>query len=204
MTLACALLAFTAVAGLADVQGAAGTAWAAPDRGAKVSALIPGRDIPTLSRDNLFAAWTRQQGERWLKGHPDGLSDQVYQTFSSTAPTDTELTADFPLHISPFAQMRSGKPEDFKVKEALITYCPFCQSRSFSISYDPKNPYHGTTNCCRTELYGRERDFPPGYALKPTGTVNFLHLDGTSVEVPCTVYRDKDGVEWNLFIKNDL
>ena len=173
--------------------------WNAPDRGAKVAALAPGHNIPPLTRASLLADWTQQRVDQWTKDHPGYDPAKEYPKFAAAEPTDASLTANFPRHISPFAQVRSGKPEDFKAQGCLIDYCPFCGSRSFALTFDPANPWHATANCCRTQLYGR--DYPADYALKPTATVQFHHLDDTEVEVPCTVYRDKAGVEWNLYIK---
>ena len=175
--------------------------WYAKDRAAKVAALIPGSKMPAYTPETLFAEWTKQQVERWNAKHPAVPADQAYREYAATAPTDAELVRDFPRHIAPFGQVRSGKPDRSKRDNVLITYCPFCQSRSFSLAYDPNNDYHAATNCCRTELYGRPQDFPPGYALAPNSTARFLRLDGTSPEIPCTIYRDTDGVEWELFIK---
>ena len=205
----CTVLIVCLVCGWAGAQGrdetasaAAGSfSWHAPDRAAKVARLIPGRKMPTHTPDSLFADWTKQQVERWNKEHPPVPEDQAYQKHAATAPTDAELAADFPRHIAPFGRVRSGKPGKLDGENVLITYCPFCGSRSMSLAHDPRNPYHATTNCCRTELYGRERDFPPKYALKPNAVASFLHMDDTWAEVPCTVYRESKGVEWELFIR---
>jgi hypothetical protein len=189
------LLALTLVA----CAGVSAQSWNAPDRGAKVAALAPGRNIPPLTRESLFADWTRQRVDQWAKDHPGYDPAKEYPKFAAVAPADAELMADFPRHISPFAQVRSGKPEEYKAQGCLIDYCPFCGSRSFALTFDATSPWHANTNCCKTQLYGR--DWPADYALKPTTTVKFHHLDDAEVEVPCTVYRDKDGVEWNLYVK---
>ena len=183
------------------VAPAGAHSWYARDRGAKVAALIPGRKLPRHTHGSLFAEWTKQQVARWSKGRPPLPPEDAYQKFAAAAPTDSELVTDFPRHIAPFGRVRSGKPDRVRSDNVLITYCPFCQSRSLSLAYDPKNSYHATTNCCRTDLYGRAWDFPPGYALEPNASAKFLHLDDTWVEIPCTLYRDKDGVAWELFIK---
>ena len=175
--------------------------WSAPDRGAKVAALSPGRKLPAYTPDSLFADWTKQQVERRVEEHPTPEPAEAYATYSAAAPGDAELVAGFPRHIAPFGRVRAGKAEPSKADAVLITYCPFCQSRALSLKYDSENAYHATTSCCGTELYGREGDFPADYALAPNDAVEFLHLDETTVAVPCTIYRDKDGVEWELFIK---
>jgi len=175
--------------------------WYAKDRAAKVAALIPGSKMPAYTPETLFAEWTKQQVARWNAEHPPLPADQAYREYAATAPTDAELVKDFPRHIAPFGRVRSGKPDRPKRDNVLITYCPFCQSRSFSLTHDSRNDYHATTHCCHTQLYGRPQDFPADYALAPNSTARFLRLDGTSPEIPCTIYRDKDGVEWELFIK---
>lgn len=205
-----AVVFVTSVISPASAQGGEGELhWNSTDRGAKVAALIPGRKIPKLTPENLFAAWTKQQVERWDKEHPPLPPDEAYQKYAATAPTDADLTSAFPIHISPFGRLRGGqadnRPEHHVVERAdqvMVTYCPFCGSQSLSLAFDPKNPYgHATTNCCRTDLYATAKDWPAAYALKPDSVVKFLHLDDTWVEVPCTIYRDKEGVEWELFIK---
>ncbi len=187
--------------GAAGAQEAAPDAWSAPDRGAKLAALIPGRKLPAYTPETLFADWTKHQVERWTDEHGALDPAVAYDAFAATAPTDAELVAEFPQHIAPFGRVRSGEPDRAKADNVLISYCPFCRSLALSLNYDTANPYHATTNCCGTELYGREADFPADYELRPTETVGFLHLDGTTVGVPCTVYRDGNGVEWELFIK---
>ncbi|MEN6305670.1 MAG: hypothetical protein ABFD96_23300, partial [Armatimonadia bacterium] len=197
-----ALLAVIVLGGFGAVQAAeVGACWTAPDRGAKIAELIPGRKIPKLTRENLFADWTKQQVERWSKDHAVLGAEEAYAKYAATAPTDAELRADFPRHISPFAQVRSGQAAPGKADAAFTSYCPLCGAWAFGMTMDPKNPYHATTTCCRRELWGREQDMPAGYALRPTEKVKFLHLDDTWYEAPCTVYTDKDGVVWELFIK---
>ncbi len=176
------------------------THWSAPGRGAKVAALIPGRGVPKLTRENLFADWCRQQVQRWQAEHGDWSAAKAFDGYVTAGPADGELTRDFPRHIAPLARVRSGRADPAKAEVALISYCPFCGSWGFSLSWDQANAYHATTTCCRTELYGRERDCPANYPLRPNATVTFDHLDGTQVSVPCTVYRDRDGVEWELFL----
>ncbi|MEI6503880.1 MAG: hypothetical protein WCP21_22945, partial [Armatimonadota bacterium] len=181
--------------------------WNAPDRGAKVAAIIPGRGTPKYTPDTLYADWTKRQVARWTKDHPNEDPEAAYQKYAATGPTDAELTAGFPVHISPFGRLRAAQgatPTDHLTSKAdavLVTYCPVCGSFSLHLTFDPANPYgHATTSCCRTDLYASDQDWPAGSPLKPNSTVKFPHLDDTSVEVPCTVYKDKEGVEWELFI----
>lgn len=178
-----------------------GPHWRAPDRARKVSQLIPGRQIPPLTRQNLFVEFNARQVKKWTDAHPDYDPDAAYRTYVKADPADAELVKDFPVHIAPFGRVRKGNPGKAAAEGVLIKYCPFCQSKSFSLAYDKQNDYHATTGCCGTELYGRPEDYPKDYPLAATETVSFLHLDEQHVKVPCTVYRDRDGVVWELFIK---
>ncbi|MBI3922951.1 MAG: NPCBM/NEW2 domain-containing protein [Armatimonadetes bacterium] len=208
MTVAFLALSQTVLEVMAAERSGGASNWNSPDRGAKVASLIPGRKIPKFTPENLFADWTKQQVERWNKEHPPLPPEEADQKYAATAPTDADLTGEFPIHISPFGRLRGGQadnsPEHHVVERAdqvMVSYCPFCGSQSFSLAFDPKNPYgHVTTNCCRTDLYATAKDWPAPYPHKPNTSVKFLHLDDTWVEVPCTVYRDKEGVEWELFI----
>ncbi|OGV67642.1 MAG: hypothetical protein A3K19_14670 [Lentisphaerae bacterium RIFOXYB12_FULL_65_16] len=122
----------------------------------------------------------------------------------ATAPSDRELTEDFPEHISPFARVRSGTPTAARAQRAMTGsgegYCPLCGSASMDFKWDPANAYHATTSCCHRELYGRAQDYPSNYDLTPNATATFAHLDGTVKDVPCLIQKDPDGVEWELFI----
>jgi hypothetical protein len=184
-----------------------GAAWNAPDRAAKVAALIPGRGTPRFTPETLFSDWTRQQIERWAKANAELPAQEACAKYAATAPTDADLTTDFPMHISPFGRPRGvqeAKPSHHlssRADQVLTSYCPFCGSFSMKLTFDPAKPYgHATTTCCRTELYASDRDWPAGSPLKPNSTVKFLHLDDRWLAVPCTVYKDKDGLEWELFI----
>lgn len=203
-----ALVAGTA-AGLAlaaAAQDVPPTAWDAPDRAARVAAIIPGRRTPALTPETLFADWTRQQVERWHQTHPAVPPEDAYAAFAAARPTDAELTADFPVHISPFGRLhgeQGSRPSHHvstRAESVLRSYCPVCGSFSMRLAFDPKDPFgHAVTTCCRTDFYARAEDWPPGSPLKPNATARFLHLDDTWVEVPCTVYKDSEGTEWDLF-----
>ena len=194
--------ACAAAAWPAPQEGSPGPySWYAADRGAKVSTLIPGRRLPVLTPDNLFADWTTQQVARWAKDHPAEDPEKAYERYAAATPTDAALTTDFPVHIAPLGRVHSGSPHRDKAALVMSKYCPFCGSKAYSLRYDPQNPYHATTSCCGTDLYGRVEDAPADYPLKPNTTAKFLHLDESWVEVPGTLYTDKDGVEWELFIK---
>ncbi|MBU0608399.1 MAG: hypothetical protein KKI08_10975, partial [Armatimonadetes bacterium] len=177
---------------------AQGSRWDAADRGAKVAGLIPGRKIPHLTPDNLFLEYTKERQAAWDKDHPPLPEAEVYAKYAAASPTDAELVADFPRHIVPFARVRSGNPGAAKAEAALMTYCPLCGSWGLRLSYD--GWYHATTACCKRELWGREQDMPADYDLRPTEKVEFQHLDDTKYADSCTVFKDKDGVEWELFI----
>ena len=184
-----------------------GEHWNAPDRAAKVAALIPGRAVPKYTPQTLFAEWTAEQAARWAAEHPQQDAEALYAEHAATAPTDAELTDDFPIHISPFGQPRGGggtQPTHHLTDNAeklLNTYCPFCGSHSFSLAFDANDPYgHAVTGCCKTHLYSRDEDWPADSPLKPTTTVPFAHLDDTVVDVACTLHTDPEGVEWELFI----
>ena len=188
-----------------DAQGA--SAWNAADRAAKVAALIPGRGTPGFTPATLFADWTRQQVEVWSKAHPPQPPEEAYRTYAETKPTDTDLTHDFPRHISPFGRLRGAQGDSpshhltGKADKVLTTYCPLCGSFSMKLAFDPANPYgHATTSCCATDLFANDEDWPPGSPLKPNSTVAFLHLDDTQVDASCTLYKDRESVEWELFI----
>lgn len=196
------------LAGTAGAQPVrAGTAWGAPDRAAKVAALIPGRRTPKLTPETLYADWTRQQVERWSQAHTPLPPQEAFAAYAASAPTDAEITAGFPVHISPFGRLRGTQGDQpshhvtGKADAVLLTYCPVCGSFSMALAFDPARPYaHATTTCCRTDLYANAADWPEESRLKPNTTVRFLHLDDTWVEVPCTVFTDQDGTEWELFI----
>lgn len=180
---------------------AQGARWNAPDRAAKVASLTPGKRIPTLTPDNLYADWCQAQVERWNATHPPLPPEEAYQKYAAAAPSDAALTADFPRHIAPFARVRSGTPPPNSPDAAMRTYCPLCGSWGFGVAYEPGDWYRATTNCCRTKLYGREQDMPADYTLRPSEKVSFQHLDDTMYEAPCTVFKDKQGVEWELYIR---
>ncbi len=178
--------------------------WHSPDRAARVAELIPGKRIPKLTPDNLFAEWTAQKVEQWSKDHEALPDEEAYKAYSEAEPTDEELTTDFPDHISPFGRVLSGNPDPVKAARVMIRYCPFCGAQvdywqRFPYNWAP-DPYHAVTKCCGKHLYAREQDYPPDYDLRPDTTVKFAHLDGTVKEVPACTYTDKDGVEWQLFI----
>lgn len=120
--------------------------------------------------------------------------------------SDREIREDFPVLISPYGRVRSGKPDPWAAERVMAAggpsgftgYCPFCTSRTMNLHFDPANRYHATTSCCQKHLYGA--NYPADYDLKPNATVAFPDLDGKLHEVPTVLYKDRAGVEWELFI----
>ena len=120
--------------------------------------------------------------------------------------SDREIREDFPVLISPYGRVRAGKPDTWAAERVLASgppagwtgYCPFCTSRTMSLQFDPADRYNVTTSCCQKHLYGA--NYPADYDLKPNATVAFPDLDGKFHEVPTVLYKDRAGVEWELFI----
>ena len=202
-----ALIMSLLLAGASLHRAAAGpsSSWQAPDRAAKVAELIPGKRVPKLTPDTLFAEWTARQVEQWNGDHEPISPEDGYDAYARAEPSDEELTADFPDHISPFGRVLAGKPGPGQASDVLIRYCPFCGARAdyygrSAYHWDPDNPYHAVTQCCGKHLYGREQDFPADYDLRPDSTVEFVHLDDTVKDVPACTYTDRNGVQWQLFI----
>jgi len=161
--------------------------------------------VPRLTPDTLFAEWTAKKVEQWNRDHEPISPEEACHAYSQTKPTDDELIADFPDHIAPFGRVLAGKPDPKQAAGVMVQYCPFCGTQwdyygRTAYEWDPDNPYHAVTQCCRKHLYGREQDFPPDYDLRPDHTVEFVHLDDTVKKVPACVYTDKAGVQWQLFI----
>ncbi len=182
-----------------DEEG--GPFWNATDRGAKVAALIPGRRVPKYTPDTLFADWTTQQVERWAATGEPLAPDAAYAQHAAADPTDAELTADFPVHISPFGRVLSGDPGNDKADGVLVSYCPVCDSQGMSLQFDPDDPYgHAVMSCCGTDLYADPADYAADSPLPPNAAASFPHLDDTLHDIPCTRYLDARGVEWELFI----
>jgi len=177
--------------------------WHAPDRAAKVAALIPGRKIAMPPPEEFLADWTRRQRDKWADEHEELPLEEAYQTYARAEPSDEYLTTLIPDHISPFGQVVAGKPDPIKAAGVMITYCPFCGMQTAYrslIRAGHTNPFHATTACCNQDLYEREQDFPPGYKLRPNSSAKFVHLDGTVHEPSAYTFTDKHGVTWRLFI----
>jgi hypothetical protein len=177
--------------------------WQAPDRAAKVAALIPGRQVVMPTPQAYFAEWTRQQAAKWEKDHKPISPAEAYEAYSKADPADEQLTALIPDHISPFGRLVSGKADKHDVDGVMLVYCPLCGARQgYPYTFarlDPKNPYHGWTYCCGQDLYERGQDMPADYKLRPNGVAKFPHLDGTVKEVPSYTMTDKQGATWEIF-----
>ncbi len=187
--------------GVAAAPYEPGDYWNAPDRGERVMQIRPGARTPDYTPETLLADWTEAQVQRWKQDHPDWDAATAAEQYAGAAPTDAELQADFPRHIAPFARVRSGEVDSRTRESAMFTYCPFCGSRTMSLTFDSDAPYrHATTTCCGTHLYADEANYPDDYALPATETVRFRHLDDSWHEAKCAVYEDEEGVVWELFI----
>jgi len=198
------VLALTIVAtATSPGQAASPYSWQAPDRAARVAALIPGRGVPMTPPDQFLRDWTRAQMARWEKDHPPLPPEQAYAAYAKADPPDEAMTALIPDHISPYGRLLSGEATKERAEGAMLTYCPLCgQEQAYPYAFaitDPANPYHGQTYCCRQDLYEREQDFPPDYKLRPNSVAEFAHLDGTVKRVPGYTFKDKEGCEWQIF-----
>jgi hypothetical protein len=181
--------------------------WHAPDRAEKVLKLVPGQAARVLTRETLFAEWTAQQIAKWEQTHPAVPAAQAYAAFAATAPTDAELTADFPRLISPYGRVVSGQPDPKQAQQVMVTYCPFCGAwhgyyQRLFFEFDAQNPYQAKTRCCGKLLYARPQDVPPGDDLRYDRSREFALLDDTKLTVPAATYTDKQGVVWELYIPN--
>ncbi len=193
--------------------------WHAEDRADRVSALIPGRRIPMPGPEGFLAEWTRAQVERWKQSSERGdtwSAATAYEQYVAAAPSDVDLRAYIPDHISPYGRVLGGAPipeptrSILSPKEArvLINYCPFCEKEhpntegvnANMFEWDPDNPFHAWTICCKQDLYEREADYPADYALRPNHIARFTHLDETVKQVPATIYTNSSGVKWELYI----
>ncbi len=213
ITLTIIILLFVLIAASTEGEQKPDSNWNAPDRAQRVLDLRPGKRVPNLTPDTLFADWTKQQVERWQKDHPtETIADVCERAAVSTDgrfPSDSEITTDFPVQISPYGRVRSGKPDDpLKAERVLAAgplacqrgYCPFCGSLDMSFNFDPANRHHASTTCCRKDIY--DADYPTSYDLKPTETTGFPDLDGNIHQVPTVVYKDRDGIVWELYVAN--
>ena len=132
--------------------------WYAQDRAVKVAELIPGKKIPMPPPEEFLAEWTRKQVEKWEEGHKPLSSEEAFGIYSIAEPSDEELTAYFPDHISPFGYVLHGDPGSQKAGDVMIKYCPFCGVQG-SFGLKVVGPFHGITTCCGQDLYNRDHGF---------------------------------------------
>ncbi|MEI6503422.1 MAG: hypothetical protein WCP21_20610, partial [Armatimonadota bacterium] len=111
---------------LATGVWAADRGWTAPGRAAQVASLIPGRAVPMPSPDVFLKVWTEERVAEWQKTNPGSSLDKDYDVYAATAPTDADLKALVPDHISPYALVLEGKPDPEKAAVAMISWCPLC------------------------------------------------------------------------------
>jgi len=201
----------TKIAVVATLMACALTAtefWNSPDRARRLTELIPGRMVMNLKADDLLADVQAEAMAKWS----GPLSDDDFAKLAQADPSDAEVIARFPRSISPFARIRgvnidprvylasSLKGKEWKSLRGLFTYCPFCGQELFGLTFSDDNPEHAVTTCCKKNLY--RDNAPDNYDLKPNATATFRYLDDTIREIPCTLYRDQDGNEWELFIQH--
>jgi len=175
------------------------TWWDSPDRAAKVAALIPGRGLPAYTPATLFADYAAAQLRRWEAAHGPFDALAAAPGFAASEPDDDTLQAAIPEHIAPFGRPRDGQPDAFAVEQVLIKYCPFCGARTFSLTFSADDR-HAATGCCRRTIQAEAEDYPAGDPLRPTTTVGFAHLDGTTYQAACTIWKDPAGTTWELFL----
>lgn len=180
--------------------------WNAPDKNEKLVSQIPGRKLVLMKKDSLLRDACNDAMRKW-KG---SLSDQDFAKLKDVAPADAAVRERFPKSISPYARMKGVRPDqkvyvaasfkgnDWKSVRALFSYCPFCGAENYSAKFDAKNPDKAVTGCCKTELY--RDNYPADYQLKPNAYASFRYLDDSIRKIPCTLYKDKYGNEWELFI----
>jgi len=181
------------------------------------NAVLPGERILKMKPDDLRKETSDRAMKRWKGALTDeaftGLADKSHRTYGIG--TDAEIIAGIPSSISPFARLRDvPRPEirpwlhwtghftqdQLDSYHALVTYCPFCDSRTLSIRFDPKNPEHAQTSCCKKDLY--RNNAPGGYDLKPDSFAEFRYLDDSIRKIPCKLYKDAKGRIWQLFVQN--
>jgi len=180
--------------------------WNAADKNEKLVLQTPGLKLVRMNQDTLLKAAADEAMRKW-KGE---LSEQSFAKLKNAAPADEEVQKRFPKSISPYARIKGVDPNqkvyvaaslkgnDWKSVRGLFSYCPFCGAENYSTRFDAKNPDKAVTGCCKTELY--RTGYPADYRFKPNAYASFRYLDDSIRKIPCTIYKDKDGNEWELFI----
>ena len=181
--------------------------WNAPDKNKKLANQIPGIQLVRMDQKTLLKEACLEAMKKWKKSP---LTDSTFAKFAAMAPADRVFEARFPKSISPYARIRGVNPDqkvyvaasykgnDWKSVRGLFSYCPFCGAESYRTLFDKKNPDKAVTACCKKELY--RANYPADYKLKPNAYASFRYLDDSIRKIPCTIYKDKDGNEWELFI----
>ena len=181
------------------------------------NAELPGERILRMKPEELRKQASDEAMKKWKKPLTDAefskLADQAERRYGFG--TDAEIISDFPVSIAPYARLRdTPRPEirpwahwtghftqdQLDSYHALISYCPFCDSRALTIRFDPKNPEHAQTSCCKKDLYRKHA--PAGYELAPDSFAVIRYLDDSLRKIPCKLYKDAKGRIWQLFVAN--
>ena len=181
------------------------------------NAELPGERILRMKPEELRKQASDEAMKKWKKPLTDAefskLADQAERRYGFG--TDAEIVSNVPVSIAPYARLRdTPRPEirpwahwtghftqdQLDSYHALISYCPFCDSRSLTIRFDPKNPEHAQTTCCKKDLY--RKNAPAGYDLAPDSFAVIRYLDDSLRKIPCKLYKDAKGRVWQLFVAN--
>ncbi|MBO5724257.1 MAG: hypothetical protein J6S58_05450 [Lentisphaeria bacterium] len=181
--------------------------WNAPSRNKKLAGQTPGSALVHMEQKTLLKAACTDAMKKWKK---TPLTEENFAKLQYAAPADKSISAEFPATISPYARIRGVNPDqkvivatsykgkDWKSVRGLFSYCPFCGAEFYRTVFDKKNPDKAVSSCCKTELY--RKNYPANYKLKPNSYATFRYLDDSIRKIPCTLYKDKYGNEWELFI----
>lgn len=181
------------------------------------NAELPGERILRMKPEELRKQASDEAMKKWKKP----LTDAEFQKLENQSErrygieTDAEIVSNVPASIAPYARLRdTPRPEirpwahwtghftqdQLDSYHALISYCPFCDSRALTIRFDPKNPEHAQTTCCKKDLY--RKNAPAGYDLAPDSFAVIRYLDDSLRKIPCKLYKDAKGRVWQLFVAN--
>ena len=181
------------------------------------TAELPGERILRMKPEELRKQASDEAMKKWKKPLTDAgfaaLAEQSERRYGIE--TDAEIVSNVPVSIAPYARLRDiPRPEirpwahwtghftqdQLDSYHALISYCPFCDSRALTIRFDPKNPAHAQTSCCKKDLYRNHA--PAGYDLAPDSFAVIRYLDDSLRKIPCKLYKDAKGRVWQLFVAN--
>ena len=73
--------------------------------------------------------WMRQRIALWQETHALVPAQQAYEAFAKTSPTDADIHASIPDHISPYGRLVSGDVPPEIATKVMLGYCPFCGHR---------------------------------------------------------------------------